>query len=412
MSSAADRVNRIAFVNPQGQIVSIAPDGRERRVLSPVDYAFQFPTWSPGGPYLAAVGSDRGGAGIFIMTDQTDAPEPEQLYYSATHIPFYLYWSPYSAPPGSRQLTFIASRPQDGIGLHLASIARRSQELLLTGQPLFWAWSPDGARILIHCDVNRPEARLTFFDLERREMGQNLAQPGLFQAPGVAPSGRFYAFAEVDAFDNGQLVAEESLTREQITVPYEGAVALSWSPAADQLAFISPPTAVQRAYGPLQLLDVASKSVQRLVEATVLAFFWSPDGHKIAYLTLADSSRLRLTRAAAPDGRYNGVYRPNPSLAQARPSRIETLHLELWLVDIDSKQPRRLTTFEPDALFINQFLPFFDQYGLSHRLWSPTSEALVLPLIENNATQVTIIPIDGETPSSIAEGSMAFWSWQ
>lgn len=414
MPASADRINRIAFVNPQGRIVSIAPDGGERRVLSPVDFTFQFPTWSAAGPYLAAVGSGRGGAGVFVMADRPDAPQPEQLYYSTTHIPFYLYWSPASQDSDSRRLTFIAGQPQGGIGLYLASSAGRSYELLLTGQPLFWAWSPDGGRILIHCDVNRPEARLAFFDLERRELGQNLAQPGLFQAPGVAASGRFYAIAEVDAFDNGQLVVEEILTGEQITTPYEGAIALNWSPTRDQLAFISPLTAVQRAYGPLQMLDVASKSMQRLVEATVLAFFWAPDGQKIAYLTLAGSSRLRSSRAPAPDGRSNGVYRPDPSPAQgqARSAPVETLRLELWLIDLDHKQPRQLAAFEPDATFINQFLPFFDQYGLSHRLWSPASEALVLPLLENGVPQVTIIPIDGRRPSSIAEGSMAFWSWQ
>ena len=409
MSSSSEHINRIAFVNPQGQIVSINPDSGQRRILTQIDCTFQFPAWAPNGNYLAAIGTDRIGAGTFIIPDQDTPAEPEQLFYSANHFPFYLYWA-----PDSRRLTFIASQAQDGIGLYLASITNRDYHLLTTGQPLFWAWSPDGNQLLIHCDANKPEARLAFFDLKHRDLGETLAQPGIFQAPGIAPTGQFYAFAELDVFDNGQLIVEDRRNQEQITVPYEGAIALSWSPVRDQLAFISPPSTVQRAYGPLQVLDTARKSVQVLVEATVFAFFWSPDGQKIAYLTLADASDERPSRSAAPTSRHNGTYRPDSSLAQAQQqqSQLETFRLELWVVDVAGKQQRQLTIFEPDTLFINQFLPFFDQYALSHRLWSPRSEALVLPIRANDSTQVTIIPVDGSTPISIAEGSMAFWSWQ
>jgi TolB protein len=61
-------------------------------------------------------------------------------------------------------------------------------------------------------------------------------------------------------------------------------------------------------------------------------------------------------------------------------------------------------------LFVSQFLPFFDQYALSHRLWSPDSSALVLPARVEGASQIMLFPADGGEPRPVAPGSMAFWS--
>ena len=61
---------------------------------------------------------------------------------------------------------------------------------------------------------------------------------------------------------------------------------------------------------------------------------------------------------------------------------------------------------------MNQFLPFFDQYALSHRLWSPDSEALVLPVKRAGVSEITVVPIDGAQPVTLAAGEIAFWSWQ
>ena len=61
-------------------------------------------------------------------------------------------------------------------------------------------------------------------------------------------------------------------------------------------------------------------------------------------------------------------------------------------------------------LFVRQLLPFFDQYALSHSLWSPEADALVLPLVgDDERTRATIVPLDGGEPLPIAEGEVAFW---
>jgi TolB protein len=80
------------------------------------------------------------------------------------------------------------------------------------------------------------------------------------------------------------------------------------------------------------------------------------------------------------------------------------------VVDIDSGQRRLLKTFLPTEEFLTQFLPFFDQYALSHHLWSPGSDALVLPVVENGQAHILVVPADGSTSHPLAHGTMAFWS--
>ncbi|MCA9979440.1 MAG: hypothetical protein KDD89_01350, partial [Anaerolineales bacterium] len=146
-------------------------------------------------------------------------------------------------------------------------------------------------------------------------------------------------------------------------------------------------------------------NVRRLVDKDVLAFFWSPNGRYIAYLTLADQVHPRLDDDVPP--RIVGGYAAGQPVPQ--PRDIEELWLELHLLDVDQGQHRLLTLFQPNALFVNQFMPYFDQYALSHPLWSPDSQALVLPVIAHNQELIVIMPINGLPPLPIAEGIMATW---
>ena len=87
------------------------------------------------------------------------------------------------------------------------------------------------------------------------------------------------------------------------------------------------------------------------------------------------------------------------------------MRLRLTFVDaptatIRSEQPVRL-----GSLFVNQVLPYFDQYALSHRFWAPDSEAIVLP-VDNDlgVPQITSFLADGSDPVDIVDGAFATWS--
>jgi len=60
---------------------------------------------------------------------------------------------------------------------------------------------------------------------------------------------------------------------------------------------------------------------------------------------------------------------------------------------------------------VNQNLPYFDQYALSHRLWAPNSASIILPRVDwSGATQIVVVAADGTDSRPIADGVSGFWS--
>ena len=79
-------------------------------------------------------------------------------------------------------------------------------------------------------------------------------------------------------------------------------------------------------------------------------------------------------------------------------------------VDVASGHLVSQAVVEPGQVFIDQFLTYFDQYALSHRLWAPDSSALLLPVADpDGSTHVAVMPRDGGAPLRL-DGAIAFWS--
>lgn len=199
------------------------------------------------------------------------------------------------------------------------------------------------------------------------------------QFPAWSPDGQSLAAIAGDGVRTGVYVFADRAGAE----PDEGAggrVGLSWT-------------------GPLRLFDAGTRALRTVTDEPVLAFFWAPDGQTIAYLTLDLPSRP--VRAGYTNG-ANG-HTPEAQLANR-------VRLAVSLLDTRRAERRRLAQFAPLELFVAQFLPFFDQYALSHRLWSPDSAALVLPAeLGGTPTVIRLDAADGRmTP--LAPGVMAAWS--
>ena len=390
---------RIAFVTLEGQVATVAPDGSELRVLTAGSQRFQFPAWSPDGSSLAVLGADAEGGFLAVLEDEENVV-PNELYRSTGEPPFYLYWA-----PDAQSIGFLANNAGAGIGMHVTPLSGSgSSSLLATGSPFYWQWTSDGQGLFIHTNLTGESARLGFTSRVRDTLGANLAAPGRFQAPGISPSGRYVAYAADEPGRGAQVVIRgrpgsglETL-RE---VPHEGFASLSWSPTRDELAFISPTEAVANSFGPIRLLDADSGLLEPLTDNVAVAFFWSPDGRYIAYFTPRRSSGGDFAEPSE-----TAEERMVTQRAQGRP-----LILDVYLVDVAAKDERLLTTLAPSPQFVAQFLPFFDQYALSHSLWSPASDALVLPAIdlETPTLRVVVVGLDG-TVTPVAEGDMAFWS--
>jgi TolB protein len=382
---AAAQEGRIGFVTPSGALATLAPDGAELRILSDGP-RHQFPAWSPQGE-IAVIGTEAGAAFVRVHRDEEGAAALEP-FRSAGAAPIYLYWS-----PDGERLGFLTSAPEGTLALRVAE-PEGDAYVLATGQPFYWQWQEGSAALFLHSGFAGPGARLGFSRADADTLTENLAAPGFFQAPGLSPTGKYAAYGTVDPGGRGALALRNLLEgAETQRLEHEGLVALGWSPTEDRLAFTSSPVPAPHFYGPLALLDAATGDVDVVSEDVVLAFFWSPDGRHLAYLTVAAPPQRR-----APLGEAGLVRAQQPGVG-----------LELWVHDLAAGASRRLTAVQPSPLFTAQFLPFFDQYALSHRVWSPDGAALALPVVVGGRVQVAVIDLNGEV-TLVAEGDMPFWS--
>ena len=387
---------RIAVVTPDGGLVTLRPDGNDLRDLGSPGVRYQFPAWSSSGAQVAVIASDGTQTAVQVLDDSA-TPDATELYASAINPPFYLYWS-----PDDRQVSFLAN-DRNTIALWLAAVdGQAPARKIAAGQPFYWEWTADSRQLLVHIGGLGAESRLAFIDADGNAVGDNLATPGLFQAPGIAPDGRYLAFSQV-AGEQFEVAVQETRSGAQSTTRQLGLAAMSWSPAGNQLAFISPARQRLTHVGPLQIIDAATGATRTLADGQVIAFFWSPDGKSIA--TLTENSGHSTPGAALP--------REFTSAGRANSQQTSEVLLDLAIVDVASGQSRTLASFRPTDPFLSQFLPYFDQYALSHRIWSPASDALVLPMVDDRGQPgIFVVSQEGGAPRRIADGVVAFWSWQ
>lgn len=395
---------RIAFVDPQGRLGTVAADGSDERLLTGEEGAFLFPAWSPDGSRLAAVGSSAGGPGVFTV-DDADGAAVTPLYVNRGGAPIYLYWS-----PDGDAVSFIANH-EEGLGLYLAPAdGAEEARLLATGAPFYWQWRAGGDELLIHTGASADDARLAFLDIDDGEAGADLARPGYFQAPAISADGQYLAWAEVAAGGSRWLVVRPEGGGEAKRLPHRGSIAMSWSPDPEsrKLAFISPSGIDERPLlgfqGPLRLLDATSGETGVLSPQFVLAFFWSPDGRRIAYVTLTGFD----------DGQQAASWRAPLARRSKGAAQHGSVQLTLWVADVDSGRSTQLLTFRPTQIYLTQFLPFFDQYALSHRVWSPDGTELVLPIGGDPPAGdgIYVVPVTGGNARRVPGGDIAFWSSQ
>jgi TolB protein len=386
---------RIAYINQNGQVVTVDPDGENGRLLTDSRSLYQFPAWSPDGQTVAAIGEGA----IFLLPDAASG-EPVSLYADDERSPFYLYWS-----PDGRLLSFLTNDAEDGIGLRVVALDNpQTDRLLATGSPFYWNWSGDSQQILIHTGLTGAEARLALLNTAEAAAAEEVAAPGFFQAPGISADGRFWAYAEDLGDATSWLVVTEQASSGRWQERHSGMVAMGWSPVGAKLAFTN--GAQERSvtfWGPLRLFDAETGETRLLSGNTTLGFFWSPDGRYLATINTGDTNEDFGTNAAdAGNGRRPALAKPN---AQAPAHQFN-----LAVINVETGEETQLLSFTPSVLFISQFLPFFDQYALSHRIWSPNSDAVVLSVLEDGRSHVKVIPIDGGPVTDLGRGDMPFWS--
>ena len=398
-------LNRIVFVNDERQIETVAPDGSQRRLLTDEDHFYEFPAWSPDGSRIAALGSDRSGGGIFLLHDDEEPGDPQELFFNRDRRPFYLYWS-----PDSKQISFLADNPVHGIGLNVmdAQLGEESRTIA-SGSPFYWSWTADSRQMLIHSGTQEDDSRLVLIDNAGQDQTPQIPAPGYFQAPGISPSGRFWAYSQLKEGSISWITIDDQVNGEQRAERHAGSIALNWSPVVDKLAFISGENNGRfNFWGPLRLLDIATGETRLLSSNLVLAFFWSPDGKQILTISVPNDNGLN----GGVEVRETKSRHLARSSQAAPPSQTMRHQFMLSVIDVDTGTGLELSEVTLPTIFLSQFLVFFDQYALSHNLWSPDSEQIVLPIVADGENQIVVISAKSGRMHPVGSGYMAFWSKQ
>lgn len=408
----------IAFVGPDGSLAIVDGQGANRVDHAPPNTTFGFPAWSPDGSHVAVVATTPDSVGIDVFATGVDgapATDPTVVYESATDAPFYLYWT-----PDSRAVTFLTANGPDLSLRSVPSNGSGAATVLREGQPMYWAW--DGpARMLVHTGADT-SAFLGAVGMDGTTVSTVAGEPGVFRAPAASSDGRYEAYVVAKDAGSGSVVVAASDGSGSHSVPVLGPAALGFAPSGPQLAFIGPGEGDRIAplpIGPLRIVDAASGDVRTLPVKDVVSFFWSPDGRTIA--TLGVPSAGNPDAASAGDDSAIGPGR-GPAAARlastgagpgaARPvADAPGVPVSLAFVDVAKGTATAPVIVSLTPLFVNQVLPYFDQYALSHRLWSPDGTSILLPVVGADGVEsLDLLPADGSAPRVLVPGSIGFWS--
>ena len=381
-------LQRVVFVGPDFSVGTALRDGSERRTLAApgaggdgvrTALGYTWPTWSPDGRQVAVSrtpGPARGDIASLVVLDADGSNErfvhvtnDGQVNFVADGAPHYAHWS-----PDGRRLSFVAPRSDGtGLGLFETAVDDADPHLVAQDAPLYHTWSPDSSGILLH----RREQLLvhSVADRSTQAIGRN---SGSYRVPAYSRRGTWMAYA-ADIGAGEQLIAWSPQTgAERELWALDGGVAFAWSPREDVLAATQRVDDFSPGTDGLVLFDVTAAERRRIFDGSVLSFFWSPDGSRIA------------------------IASPGPSAGS----------FEWLVVDVDTGRATTVTSFVPTSDYLT-FLQFFDQYAPSHLVWSADSRYLAfagtIPEDEDRA-QAWVVDVTGaEEPLAVAAGRLTFW---
>jgi TolB protein len=408
--SGASATSLIAVVDDTGALATT--DGRGGSLVSHAapGVVFGFPAWSPDGSRIAAVGYGPDDTSIYVFNvrqgERGGDVKPVVVYRSPDRPPFYLYWA-----PDGRKLAFLATEPV-GLSLRVAPADGSAPldgsgpgAIIRRGAPLYFDWM--GAdRLLLHVG----SGSIAFageVGLEGASVAPPVPGTGDFRSASVSRDGRYLAYVRSETASSGAIVvaSRNGMSRHEVAV--FGPAAFVFDPTGDTLASIAAIGPVKEPLGfplgPLRLMDARSGAVRTLLDGSVLGFFWAPDGRTIATLRLARAGDQ--TADAGPALTAGMV----PPMAAATPP--PATEVRLAFVEVSTGVVRSERVVRLGSHFVNELLPYFDQYAHSHRLWAPDSASILLPLVDaTGATQLVAVPADGSDSQAIADGVSGFWS--
>lgn len=372
-----------------GAPVALTSDAMVSRTQARV---YQWPTWSSDGQ-LAYFGLrlDSSGAAETEILISPDAQTPGTSAYVGGEGFTYAGWSPNACGDDCHDLAVLFS---DASGL-LVKLFRwqngeASSTTVGTGAPFYYSFSPDGGRMILQ----RNNSRFEIYDTGTSSVTTTLEQlPGMMFTPGWSPvDDRLLLGVRHDDSTDLVVSSEGAVTTLLESLP--NPIWFSWSPDGKQVAYTD-------REGPVIVLDAATgDEVSRSFASGVIAFFWSPDSQHIAYVTLS-----------APAGSFDAkaiTAKPAPTQVQQQPTGLA------WSVlDVADGANRRYGAFMPtrDLVYL---LTYFDQFALSHHVWSPDSTHVIYSEVTpDNRPVISILDVTQavSAPVAVADGVIGVWSF-
>jgi TolB protein len=373
-----DPANRLLVQGVDGNLFTIRPDGSDRVPLT--NHAtsllqYTQPTWSPTGQKVAWSELDNrtGELKSALVVSHFNGLMREHI--DTPFAPFYLHWSPDGAHLAYLSNWLDINQTSPTIALRLVDFEATGEKIntLVEGQPLYLTWSPASDRLLIHIDNDR----LEFWDVEGD--GTALAPTfAAFPAPQWSSDGNqlLYALGEPGVQQLVLADPEGNLTQE--ITDFSETISFSMSPTGDAVAYaITPPNVGTAAFGPLYVVDLASARTRELTSKPVMAFFWSPDGSKLAYLVTDESENIL------------------------------RLRWQVW----DGDESKPYAAMVPSRTFLQAYLIFFDQYARSMTIWSPDSSAFAYAALDPVAgNNIWVQRLEEDEPQKVGRGVFVAWS--
>jgi TolB protein len=337
-----------------------SPDGR-------------WPTWAPDGQRLAfarvliGAGNVLHAAQLWIVAH--NGSDLRKVWEATNQEPIYLAWSPNGAT--------IAMLVEGPTNLHLVLVdvtGSQQPRQVASGNPFYFTWAADSQALLLHVGdgtSNGSKPELGILRLGPPDEFRSLGiVPGSFRTPGWSADGRTLVFV-ANGPEGAQTISMVSPTGGDITrvATVAGQTAFLLAGDGTRLAWSSRSTADPLAYDGLEVVSSDGKRRARVTDDPVMAFFWSPDGQRLAFVTIEKRSQGFAWNVA----------------------------------DAEGKNPKRLGPFAPTP-FELRLLAFFDQYAISHGAWSPEGTGLAYAVgfpgeVRSLGTPgpgiVQVIPIDG-----------------
>jgi len=370
---------RIVYLGTDFQVYITDPLGEESRPVTQGSGSYSWPGWSMNNGRLVYSSFSQETA---LYSAEASGAERAILYENAPgtgsvaglRAPHYALWS-----PNGLYVTFLAVG-ESGLSLYVVpGSGQQEARQIATGEPMYMSWSSNSRSLLVHLADGLfrvdMDAQGRLLDLEAESL--------VYRVPAWSPDDNSTAFIVTEAKGHVLYVGrfDGSLRRAVATI--QGIGAFQWSPQGGHLAVGQSLNEGDPLLRDIRVVEVETGDSRTLVEGAVMAFFWSPDGSQLAYVTTNATSTA----------------------------------LQWRVVDVVTGEDRKVADFFPSSDQVI-WLTYFDQYRYSHQVWSPDSRYLVFTgtLVEGDAadgqaSQVFVLDVDGsEPPLALATGLLASWS--